>query len=181
MVKRDEQGRLAIPEPFRRPRRPLPADIGKEWADIFDQVWYRLSVQEWRDHLERAAASDDLLAEVQRELDNTPDLTTRQVPVEVQRALMDAWFGPREGASSRLLQVPLVLEPQPDGGYVVTSPALPGLITEGETVQEAIANAEDACTALLEGMGHLGQPLPVSVRAIVPGERVLIEAVVGAR
>jgi antitoxin HicB len=47
--------------------------------------------------------------------------------------------------------IPLTLEPQPEGGYAVRSPALPALITEGDTEAEAIENAWDALLALLEG------------------------------
>ena len=36
-----------------------------------------------------------------------------------------------------LYKVPLVLEPQPEGGYTVTSPLLPELVTEGDTLDEA--------------------------------------------
>jgi antitoxin HicB len=32
-----------------------------------------------------------------------------------------------------LYKVPLVLEPQPEGGYTVASPLLPELLTEGDT------------------------------------------------
>jgi antitoxin HicB len=38
----------------------------------------------------------------------------------------------------------LVFEPQPEGGYTVTCPILPELITEGDTIAEALANAKDA-------------------------------------
>ena len=38
----------------------------------------------------------------------------------------------------------LVLTPDPEeGGYIVFVPALPGCITEGDTVEEALANAQD--------------------------------------
>ncbi len=42
----------------------------------------------------------------------------------------------------------LILEPAEDGGYIVTSPLDPELITEAETVEEAFANARDAADAL---------------------------------
>jgi predicted RNase H-like HicB family nuclease len=35
-------------------------------------------------------------------------------------------------------KVPLRLEPLPEGGFTVTSPALWGLVTEGDTVAEAL-------------------------------------------
>jgi antitoxin HicB len=37
-----------------------------------------------------------------------------------------------------------MLTAQPEGGYTVTSPALPELLTEGDTVHEALANVKDA-------------------------------------
>lgn len=49
-----------------------------------------------------------------------------------------------------IARIRLVLDPQPEGGYTVTSPLLPELITEGESVSEALANAEDAFFAVME-------------------------------
>ncbi|HVC98003.1 MAG TPA: hypothetical protein VND64_30305 [Pirellulales bacterium] len=42
----------------------------------------------------------------------------------------------------------LRLEPAEEGGYIVTSPLDPELITEGETIEEVFANARDAAAAL---------------------------------
>ena len=42
----------------------------------------------------------------------------------------------------------LTLQEAEEGGYVVTSPMDPQLITEGETVKEAFENARDALAAL---------------------------------
>ena len=41
-------------------------------------------------------------------------------------------------------RIPLLLTPQPEGGYTVTSPLFQELLTEGDTVSEALANAEGA-------------------------------------
>jgi antitoxin HicB len=41
-------------------------------------------------------------------------------------------------------------EPAEEGGFVVTCPALPGLVTEGDTLEEARAMAQDAILAYLE-------------------------------
>lgn len=51
---------------------------------------------------------------------------------------------------SAIYKLPLVLDPQPEGGYTVTCPLLPELITEGDSVQEAIHNANDALAAIIE-------------------------------
>ncbi|HTU18765.1 MAG TPA: type II toxin-antitoxin system HicB family antitoxin [Gemmataceae bacterium] len=42
----------------------------------------------------------------------------------------------------------LSLEAAEEGGYIVTSPFDPELITEAETLEEAFANARDAAQAL---------------------------------
>lgn len=44
----------------------------------------------------------------------------------------------------------VVLEPQEEGGYTVLVPALPEVVTEGETEAEALANAREAIRAVLE-------------------------------
>ncbi|WP_419862300.1 type II toxin-antitoxin system HicB family antitoxin [Candidatus Palauibacter sp.] len=49
-----------------------------------------------------------------------------------------------------MIRVTLVLEPQPEGGYTVTCPYLPEPVTEGDTQDEALANACDAPTAVHE-------------------------------
>jgi predicted RNase H-like HicB family nuclease len=73
-----------------------------------------------------------------------------------------------------------VFDPVPEGGYVVTFPALPGLVTEGETLENARAMAEDALRCYLEG--HIEDGLPVlveeeaSARAIREAVRVVLQA-----
>ncbi len=63
-----------------------------------------------------------------------------------------------------VFKVPLVLSPQPEGGYTVTSPVLPELVTEGGTAEEAIENARDALAAVIEIYEDLGKPLPANLR-----------------
>jgi antitoxin HicB len=55
----------------------------------------------------------------------------------------------------------VVLEPQPEGGFTVTVPALPEVVTEGDTEAEALAMAEDAIRLVLEDMIARGEPIPV--------------------
>lgn len=62
-----------------------------------------------------------------------------------------------------LCKVPLVLTPQPEGGYTVTSPVLPELVTEGDTVEEAVDNVRDALAAVVETYQDLGRPLPAGI------------------
>jgi antitoxin HicB len=63
--------------------------------------------------------------------------------------------------ANMVYKLPLVLEPQPEGGYVVTCPVLPELITEGDTLDEAVANANDALMAIIEAYEDLKRPLPL--------------------
>ncbi len=77
-----------------------------------------------------------------------------------------------------ILKVPLVLTPQPEGGYTVTSPVLPELVTEGDTVAEAIDNVRDAIEAVVEIYEDLGKPLPPNIRQDVGASPIWFEGVI---
>ncbi len=53
----------------------------------------------------------------------------------------------------------VVLIPQPEGGFTVSVPELPGVTTEGDTETEALAMAKDAIEGYLETMRELDQPI----------------------
>ncbi len=56
----------------------------------------------------------------------------------------------------------VLLEPDPDeGGFTVTVAELPGCITQGETVDEALAMAQEVIAPHLEGLAEDGLPVPV--------------------
>ncbi len=57
-------------------------------------------------------------------------------------------------------RIPLLLDPQPEGGYTVTSPLVPELVTEGDTVEEALENVKEAIQAVAEVYQDLGRPFP---------------------
>ena len=57
-------------------------------------------------------------------------------------------------------KVPLVLTPQPEGGYTVTSPLLPELVTEGDSISQAVENVQDALATVIELYEDTGRPLP---------------------
>ncbi len=78
---------------------------------------------------------------------------------------------------SQIYKLPLVLEPQPEGGYVVTCPLLPELITEGETVPEALQNANDALAAIVEALRELKKPLPAVLQATKENTPLWVETV----
>ncbi len=48
------------------------------------------------------------------------------------------------------MKIRVVLEPSDEGGYTAYVPSLPGCISEGENVQEALANIEEAIGLYLE-------------------------------
>ncbi len=54
----------------------------------------------------------------------------------------------------------LLFEPAEEGGYVVTAPALPGLVTEGDTLEEAREMAKDAIRGYMESLRKDGLPIP---------------------
>jgi antitoxin HicB len=54
----------------------------------------------------------------------------------------------------------LRLLPEPDGGYTVFVPALPGCITYGETIDEAIQMAKEAISLYVEDLTERGEPIP---------------------
>ena len=77
-----------------------------------------------------------------------------------------------------IAKIPLLLEPQPEGGYTVTSPLLPELITEGDTLSEAMANAEDAFAVVLEIYEDEGRALPSGIQVNDANGPVSVETVV---
>ena len=58
----------------------------------------------------------------------------------------------------------VVLTPQAEGGYTVSVPDLPDVVTEGETREEALAMAKEAIEGYLESMRDHGWALPAIVR-----------------
>lgn len=58
-----------------------------------------------------------------------------------------------------------IFEPAEEGGYVVFVPALPGCVTQGETLEEAMIMAKDAIEGYLASMKDLGEKLPLGQEA----------------
>lgn len=78
-------------------------------------------------------------------------------------------------------KVPLLLTPQEEGGFVISSPVLPELLTEGETVDQALRNARDALQATLELYEELGRAVPSTVRIDSTDAPIWFEWLVSAR
>ncbi len=67
----------------------------------------------------------------------------------------------KETISTRAYTYTAEFEPAEEGGYVVTVPALPGVVTQGETLEEARAMAADAIQGFLESLQKDGLPIPL--------------------
>jgi antitoxin HicB len=55
----------------------------------------------------------------------------------------------------------IILEPDAEeGGYTVIVPALPGCITQGESIQQCIEVAKEAISGYIESLIMTGEPVP---------------------
>ena len=62
-------------------------------------------------------------------------------------------------------RIPLVFLPQPEGGYTVTCPVLPELLTEGDTIDESLYNVRDALEVVAEIYADEGRSLPAGLQS----------------
>ncbi len=60
-----------------------------------------------------------------------------------------------------MLGYTIVLETDKEGGFVVSVPALPGCLTEGESRAEALRNAREAIAAYIEELRSRGEDIPL--------------------
>jgi antitoxin HicB len=82
-----------------------------------------------------------------------------------------------ETVTARKYSYVVLFQPEPEGGYTVTCPTLPGLVSYGATLDEARAMAADAIQGFLECLREDGEPIPESdtPAALVLTERVEVE------
>ena len=64
-----------------------------------------------------------------------------------------------EGHQTPEYQYTAVFEPAAEGGYIVTVPVFPGLITEGATLEEARAMVHDALQVYLDVLTEHGEEI----------------------
>jgi antitoxin HicB len=71
----------------------------------------------------------------------------------------------------------VVLEWDDEGqGWVVHVPALPGCLTQGDSVPDALANAQEAIELHVEGLRADGDPVPEEKEPVVVVQQVEIKA-----
>jgi len=62
--------------------------------------------------------------------------------------------------TTKTLSYRILLRQEPEGGYTVTVPTLPGCITYGADIPEAINMAQEAIELYLESLTAHGEPIP---------------------
>lgn len=62
----------------------------------------------------------------------------------------------------------LHVEPLDEGGFVATSPDVPGLVAEGRSVSEAASIARDVARKILESCIEHGDPIPPALESLSP-------------
>jgi antitoxin HicB len=73
--------------------------------------------------------------------------------------------------------VRFLIEQLPEGGYLVTSDEVPGLVAQGRTVTEAIEIAQDVVRRLVESYRDHGDPLPPGLQRVFSGHGEVIAPV----
>jgi antitoxin HicB len=66
------------------------------------------------------------------------------------------------------IRLDLELNPGPDRVYTITSPDVPGLVTEGSTPEEIQRNVQEALEVLFEAWEELGKELPPALKEATP-------------
>jgi len=66
----------------------------------------------------------------------------------------------RAARSIPVSQYTVILSPEPEGGFTVTVPALPGCVTHGDDLASAKRNAREAIECHLASMIQHGEPIP---------------------
>jgi len=60
----------------------------------------------------------------------------------------------------KILNFRLLLKKEPEGGFTVLVPSLPGCSTYGDTLDESIANAKEAIELYIESLKAHGEEIP---------------------
>lgn len=71
------------------------------------------------------------------------------------------------------LRYTVLIEVNVEGGYTITVPSLPGCVTQGDTLEEAIENVREAIAGYIETLKDLGKPIPIEVSVEIGSGAVL--------
>jgi len=71
----------------------------------------------------------------------------------------------------------LHIEALDEGGYVATSPMLPGLVAQGRTLSETMEIAHDVARKIIESYEEHGDPLPPGIEK--PEKELIVDIAVG--
>ncbi|MCD6351789.1 MAG: type II toxin-antitoxin system HicB family antitoxin [Armatimonadetes bacterium] len=63
--------------------------------------------------------------------------------------------------ADRKLSYTVVLREEPEGGYTIVVPAVPGVVSYGENLEQARAMAKEAIELMLDFLAEQGKPIPV--------------------
>ena len=66
-----------------------------------------------------------------------------------------------KNGKNRVHEYTAFFEPNEHGGYTVTVPSLPGLVTEGKDLEHARSMAKDAIQCYIEGLKKAKEPIPI--------------------
>lgn len=68
------------------------------------------------------------------------------------------------------MRLTVILEPEADGGYSVVCPVIPGCVSQGDSLDEALANIREAILLCLEARQEMEQALPLETPEIIAEE-----------
>ncbi len=63
-------------------------------------------------------------------------------------------------STQQIISYRILLRKEPEGGYTVMVPLLPGCVTYGETIEEAIDMAKEAIELYIESLKEHGEVIP---------------------
>lgn len=73
------------------------------------------------------------------------------------------------------------IEPLEEGGYVATSPDVPGLVAEGRSIVEAVEIAQGLARKIAESCLDHGDPLPPALQPLAQAGAIELVIPVGVR
>ncbi len=89
---------------------------------------------------------------------------------DVPLALPAIWLTYHRCAKLASMKLKVILEPSDDGGFTVYVPSLPGCVSEGDTLEESLANIKEAIALYLE-------PTESDLLPIEPNQQLLVQEI----